>query len=336
MRLLEVKGSAYEMGKATGQAFATYLNSRKEEYTEKYQRDGVKEKIAYLENKMKEEFPDCLDEIYGRADGAKIDRNVVLLMFCPEIYKRIDGCTTVLMKDKDGDMLFSHNEDDVQYNNDNIALIKYNYGDHWIVGYTNALKLTGSSFSYNSYGLVFSSNYVYDVKIELDYVSRYVAVREALQAKTVSEAISILKNMKVASAFSLNILDRNTNEAVNVEKDCEEIYVTHITDRYARSNHFIAKPFELEVPKTSVARYLIPKAFVSKLDPMTVKMQDLIDILNTELPDYYETVFKDPKKYTDKSVTVANFSYDNHHKRIRIQDYLSDTILEYGYDEFPM
>ena len=149
------------------------------------------------------------------------------------------------IKKKNGKFLFSHNEDEKKYTFENTALIKYDYGQYWIVGYTMAEKLTGSSFGYNSYGLVFSSNYIYDTKIELSNISRYIMVRTVMNASTIEEVIRILKKCKVASAFSLNVLDTKTFKAINIEKDIEEIYVTNIEDRYARANHFTTKKDEL-------------------------------------------------------------------------------------------
>lgn len=70
-------------------------------------------------------------------------------------------------------------------------------------------------------------------------------VRTVMNASTIEEVIRILKKCKVASAFSLNVLDTKTFKAINIEKDIEEIYVTNIEDRYARANHFTTKKDEL-------------------------------------------------------------------------------------------
>lgn len=326
----EVTGTEYDMGYAVGKEFKDYLQKSIEKYEEKFKIKNVYENVKSMEEKLKKQFPKCLEEIYGRADGANVSRDATLLMFFPEIFRKIDGCTTVILKKENGNFLFSHNEDD-RYNINNVALVKYKYSDYWIVGYTMAEKLTGSSFAFNSYGLVFSSNYIFDTKINLNNISRYIMVRDVMNSKSIEEAIEKLKNSQVASAFSLNILDINKNIAVNIEKDIEEIYVTNIEDRYARANHFTSKEYILpEDRKSTKFRDEKSNELIKLVDSKNAKIEDLINILNYEIDDYNESIFKDPKKYNDKSITVANFSCDNNLKNICIMDYLGDYVFRYN------
>lgn len=335
MKKYIVSGNDYDMGYKVGNIFKEYLQNEIKKYDEKMLNKNIYSIVKKLELKLKEESFSCLEEIYGRADGAEVSRDSLLLMFFPEIYKRIDGCTTLILKDRNGKFLFSHNEDDKRYTSENTALIKYDYGKYWIVGYTMAEKLTGSSFGYNSYGLVFSSNYIYDTKIELNNISRYIMVRDVMKARNLDEAISILKNKKVASAFSLNILDTKNNEAINVEKDIEKTYVTNITDRYARANHFTTKKVDLIEPlPSSKFRNEKSNELINKIDKNNANIEDLRTILNYETEDYYKSIFKSPKKYTDQSITVANFSYDGENNVVEIIDYLSDSKLMLEYNEF--
>ena len=335
MRKYVVTGTDYDMGYQIGKIFKEYLHNEIKKYDEKILNKNVYAKVKELEFKLKNESFNCLREIYGRADGAEVSRDSLLLMFFPEIYKRIDGCTTLILKKQNGKFLFSHNEDEKKYTSKNTALIKYDYGQYWIVGYTMAEKLTGSSFGYNSYGLVFSSNYIYDTKIELNNISRYVMVRTVMNASTIDEVISILKKCKVASAFSLNVLDTKTNKAINIEKDIEEIYVTNIEDRYARANHFTTKKDELpNEPISSKFRNEKSNELIKVIDRKTANIDNLKSILNYETADYYQSIFKDPKKYSDQSITVANFSYDGEKNTIEIVDYLGDSKLKFAYEDF--
>ncbi|MBQ3408287.1 MAG: hypothetical protein IJH12_03670 [Clostridia bacterium] len=331
----EVTGTEYEIGFKIGEKFKIYLQNKAKIYDEKIINLTIYSRVKEMENKLKNEFPKCLEEIYGRADGAEVSRDSLLLMFFPEIFKGIDGCTTILLKKSNGKFLFSHNEDDKFYNRDGVALVKYQYKDYWIVGYTPADKLIGSSFAYNSYGMVFSSNYIYDTKIDLDNISRYIMVRIVMDSQNIDEAITKLKTHKVASAFSLNILDMNSNTAVNVEKDISDIYVTKIQDRYARANHFIAKKDDLpEEPISSSFRQKKVSELTNLLDKSTAKIDDLINVLNYETDDYYQTIFKNPNKYDDKSSTVANFSIDSETGIVMIRDYLCDDRIEMKFGEF--
>lgn len=335
MKKYIVSGTSYEIGYKVGIIFKKHLNNEIKKYDEKIINKNVHSNVKKLEKKLKHDYSECLEEIYGRADGASVNRDSLLLMFFPEIYNRIDGCTTLILKNKNGKFLFSHNEDERYCNSDNVALIKYDYGDYWIVGYTMAEKLIGSTFAYNSYGLVFSSNYIYDTKIDLNNISRYIMVRKVMNAKSIDEATNLLRNIKVASAFSLNILDTKTNEAINVEKDIEEIYVTNIFDRYARANHFTTKRNDLpEEPVSSKFRNKKTNELIKNIDCSNAKIGHLKEILDYETEDYYKSVFKNPNKYNDISVTVANFSYDSETNLIEINDYLDGTLLKFEYDKF--
>ena len=327
----EVSGTEYDMGYVVGREFKDYLQKSIEKYEEKLKIKNVYKKVKNMEEKLKIQFPKCLEEIYGRADGANISRDATLLMFFPEIFRKIDGCTTVILKKENGNFLFSHNEDDKNYTTDNVALVKYKYSNYWIVGYTMAEKLTGSSFAFNSYGLVFSSNYIFDTKIDLNNISRYIMVRDVMNSKSIEETIEKLNNSKVASAFSLNILDTKKNVAINVEKDIDEIYVTNIEDRYARANHFTSKEYILpEDRKSTKFRDEKSNELIKLVDSKNAKIEDLINILNYETDDYNESIFKDSNKYNDKSITVANFSFDNDLKNICIMDYLGDYVFRYN------
>lgn len=335
MKKFEVRGTEYEMGLKIGKVFRSYLQHEIKIYDNKIMNPNVLSSVKSMENKLRTEFPKYLDEIYGRADGAKVSRDSILLMFFPEIYNGTDGCTTLMLKKENGTFLFSHNEDEKNYTSENIGLIKYIYDDYWIIGYTLAKRLTGSAFSYNSYGLVFSSNYIYDSKIDLENISRYIMVRDIISSKNIDDVIEKMKNHKVASAFSMNILDTNLNRAVNIEKDIDEFYIKEIDNRYARSNHFILKDKDLpEKPVSSNFRYNKTNELINKLDNKSSTIEDLINILKYESDEYFETVFKNPDKYKDKSITCANFSYDNESKMIYIKDYLSKSEIKLKYNEF--
>lgn len=336
IKVFEVYGNEYEMGCQIGKKFKLYLAQKINTYEKVINENkDIYEKVKDMEEKLKKTYPKCLDEIYGRADGAEVPRDAMLLMFFPEIFKQIDGCTTVILKKNNNSVLFAHNEDDRNYNIENVAIVKYDYEDYWIVGYTMAEKLTGSSFAYNSYGIVFSSNYIYDIKIDLNNISRYIMVRDVMNSKSIEEVIYKMKNSKVASAFSLNVLDVNSNKVINIEKDIKDVYITDITDRYARSNHFICKKDNLpNEPISSKFRYNKSKELLQMLNNTDSNIDDLVNILKYETDDYLESTYKNPEKYNDKSVTVSTFCIDSESKEITIYDYLGKSRLNFKYNEF--
>ena len=111
--------------------------------------------------------------------------------------------------------------------------------------------------------------------------------------------------------------------------------MTNITDRYARANHFTTKKVDLIEPlPSSKFRNEKSNELINKIDKNNANIEDLRTILNYETEDYYKSIFKSPKKYTDQSITVANFSYDVENNVIEIIDYLSDSKLMLEYNEF--
>ena len=98
MKYLEVSGTYYDFGFQIGKYFKNYLNEIIEPYREKIKLKKVTKYVDLLENKLKKLFPNCLEEINGRADGAEIERKTMLLLFFPEIFKNVDGCFTVAWK----------------------------------------------------------------------------------------------------------------------------------------------------------------------------------------------------------------------------------------------
>ncbi|MEG2351543.1 MAG: C45 family peptidase [Bacilli bacterium] len=335
IKIFEVQGTDYEMGCQIGKQFKKYLQKAIRKYEKKLDSKVIYLKVKEMEDKCKKDYPRCLEEIYGRADGSEVSRDAMLLMFFPEVYKKADGCTTLIFKKEKDNFLFCHNEDGKSYNSNNVALIKYNYKNFWVVAYTMAEKLAGNAFTYNSYGLVFSSNYIFDTAVDLNNISRYIAVKEVINSSSVEEAVDKLEKCKVASPFSLNILDVNLNIAVNVEKDIEGTYVTKINNRYARANHFIAKSEGLpKEPISSKFRYNKAKELLTSLNKKESSITSLINILSYETRDYYSSIFKDPNKYKGNGVTVANFSIESKTKKIRIHDYLNDNVFIFDYNNF--
>ena len=329
LKYFEVNGSDYEMGFQIGQFFKDYLKTRILDFDKKYHL--VKQKVETLKIKLEKSFPNLLQEIYGRADGAEISRNSVLLMFFPEIYKRIDGCTTVIVK-KQNSVLFAHNEDNTVFNESNVALIKYNYGDRYVISYTMAERLAGCAFSYNSSGILFTSNYVFGENINLDNLSRYIVVRDVINSKSIDEAVTKLKQNDVASAFSLNILDVKTNKVINIEKDVNEIYLTEVIEKYARSNHFHAKKHdESKDPLSSKFRYEKTNELINKLNIKTCKLTDLVNILKYESEDYYQCVYKQFGKFKNLSVTDATVCVDTSQDFFTIYDYIGKSTLVFDF-----
>ena len=340
MRCIEVSGSAYEMGFSLGRAFKDYLQGASSAFGQALEDPDGKALIDGLNARIERQAPDCMAELAGRAAGAGIPLGVMTVLASPEIAGLRGGCTTALLKKADSAWLFSHNEDEMGFTRDNVALVKYTYDDSWIVGYTMAETLAGRSFAYNSYGMVFSCNYLMGARRDISHLSRAVMIRKIIKAKSIEETLGLMETIDTASSFSLNVLDTRAGKAANVEKTVDDVFVTPIDDRFSHANHFTATTDEISFGVNTYHRGAEAEELLSKVDRETAGIDDVVDVLCYEGADYWHAILKKPETYRDlweqqhKSVTVANFAYDGENHRVLIRDYLDDTHLDMAYDEF--
>lgn len=331
LEFFEVKGTDYEAGFAIGNKFKNYLQSRIIEFDEKA--PHYQERIQDIENTLKNSFPYLLEEIYGRADGAEISRDSYLLMLFPELFRKSEGCTTLVVKKTDGSVLFAHNDDNECFDLDNTALIKYDMGDNYIISYTFVERLAGSAFSLNGKGMVFSSNYIFGDRMDLGNLSRYIVVRDVINSSSIDEALEKLKATNVASPFSLNMLELKTGRAINVEKDIDNVYVTEITDRYARSNHFHKKQGDSHNATADTKfRYKKANELISQLNPDTCTIDDLLSTLKYGTPVYDESIYKQYGDYHGVWVTDATLAVDTASDNFTVYDFIGKSVMKISKD----
>lgn len=328
-----VSGSYYEMGLKLGQFFKKPIQESILKFEEMLKEDEMAKKLSSCKKHIIEVFPSCMEEIKGRADGAGVNEDAYLLMCNPELYKKPAGCTTAIYHKEDC-TYFSHNEDVDGLDHEKVALVKYLYDDHSSVAFTLYDRLAGSTHGFNSYGLVFSCNYIFHDEEDLSHLSRYIVSRPLIDARNIEEVFTILKNNKPAQPFSFNVLDSNTNEVFNIENDLEELYITPIEKKFSRSNHFINK----ENPKASENskyRYQYAKEGMEKLND-DCSLEDVYKVLCYEDKEYVKSILMDPIKYKDidNSVTIDNMSFDSKTKEVTFTDYLDRTKLTMKMDEF--
>ena len=337
IRTFEVHGNEYEMGFQIGCVFQQFLKDAIPKYERMLADPGLRSTVREVAAKLEVQYPRLLMEMNGRADGAGIPRDPAYLMFFTELHTPRNGCTTAILKKKNGHVLFCHNDDELTYHADNVALIKYNYGNFWIVSYTVADTLAGSAFSWNSAGMVFTSNFILTGKTDFSSISRFVMERDIINSRSMDEAKDKLLNCEVASPFSMSILECQSETVLNAEKDLKDLYITPISDRFARSNHFLAKPGPVpEPPAETLFRYQRTKELLAGLNAETADIADLIRILGDQSEYYNTSVFKDTDFYQRlnrcnmKSLEDIGFSLTGKHETVRIYDCSGNCLSEFG------
>lgn len=325
----EVSGNNYQMGAQIGLHFHDYLASIEAGFAAML--PGHSERVKALETKLAANLPGCLDEIYGRADGAGVNRDVMLLIMFPEIYGGTDGCTSVYLKTPRGAML-AHNEDSASMNINNVALVRYDYGDWQLVAYTSAIRLAGSAFAFNSRGMAFSSNHIFGGERDMDEISRFILLRDVINSASVQEAEDKVRKIDVASPYNLNLLDMNSNTLCNIERDLHDLHVEFVHESYAHSNHFITKSYDAQrVPQNSVFRHEKAKQLVCELTP-SASLDDLLSVLSYEGDGYDRSVFERREKYPDRICTVATFAADPAADDIRVLDFIGKGVFHFSRD----
>ncbi len=325
----EVSGDDYQMGVLIGRYFRDYLMSIEAGFAAML--PGHIERVKALETNLAKKLPHCLSEIYGRADGSGVSRDVMLLIMFPEIYGGTDGCTSVYLKTSRSAML-AHNEDSATMNIDNVALVRYDYGDFKLVAYTSAIRLAGSAFAFNDSGMAFSSNHIFGGERDMDEISRFILLRDVINSKSIAEAEKKVRSVDVASPFNLNILDMNSLTLCNIERDLHDLHVEYIRDRYTHSNHFCTKPYDVErVPVNSVFRRNKSLELLIALGD-DAHLDSLLGILAYEGESYDCSVFERREKYPDRICTVATFAVDPASDDIRVLDFIGNEVFRFSPD----
>ncbi len=325
----EVTGDDYRMGVLIGRHFRDYLGGIEAGFAAML--PGHIQRVKALESKLAKRLPSCLDEIYGRADGAGVSRDVMLLIMFPEIYGGTDGCTTAYFKTADRAIL-AHNEDSSTMNLDNVALIRYKYDDMTLVAYTSAIRLAGSAFAFNSHGMAFSSNHIFGGERDMDEISRFILLRDVINSASIDEAIDKVRSVDVASPFNLNLLDVRSARMCNVERDLHDLHVEYITSRYTHSNHFVTKPFDsARVPVNSVFRREKSSELLAEL-PGSASIDDVLGVLAYEGDGYDRSVFERRSSYPDRICTIATFAIDSATGDCRVLDFLGNGVFRFSPD----
>lgn len=199
-------------------------------------------------------YPDYVKELSGVADGAGVSRlsiylsnmEVDLLIMLPWISQvRFLKCSDVVSTHAMG-----HNEDDDSFFAGKCGLLL----DH-ASGYGGFLypgQLVGNAFSWNRHGLFFSSNQLTPLLWNVSGAGYYFLTRDALQSRTLHEAISRATRHSAFSGFSLNI--GSVLGCANLEVWQNESVVTFPSPSLAHLNLYLYMNVSQQTDPSSVHR----------------------------------------------------------------------------------
>ncbi len=270
MKIIALSGSNFEFGKKLGKKFSKAiayrlkcLNITDELYF------ANKDTLDTLYNNCMEKFPDLMEEIKGISEGSGCE---IKSIFCLNLLELpdINRCSTIISRDKD--IIIAHNEDGHPFENKrDFSIVKRKYDDLVVHSFNYPGELPGSSFEWNSAGLIVSVNNLGLRKVNLNGIPRTFIARKAIEKKTLDEAIDVIKNNECASGFHYTI--GQNERVVSVEQHHNKVSVIEVDQEYYHTNHYLHNYFksELVVSDNSVVRHeRISKLFSQKKDILTI------------------------------------------------------------------
>ncbi|KAJ52800.1 serine/threonine protein kinase [Clostridium tetanomorphum] len=318
IKFIEAKGTPYERGKITGIEMKKAIR----DYTVKYEKflkdkDFMK-KINKVKGIVEEIFPEYLQEVYGRAEGALVNKDLYFLTLCAEILDEGVGCTSLVYKREDGTFILAHNEDDC-YKPGNAAITKCTSGNQWFVTYDYSNMPFGNAFSYNSHGIVKTINYCYSKDVNIEGIPRYFIQRYISEATSLDDFIRRCSIENRGSGFHATAIDINNNLCISIEVTSKHISVKEINSLYIHTNHYIHNDINngkvnTQEGSTSIFRLETGKKLLEeiiKIKEDKVGISDFLEILNYRGENYFNSILG---LKGDPNFTCSRFAIDTKNK----------------------
>lgn len=231
---LRFKGNHYDIGYKWGRKLLEnnifLLDNIPFSITEEHRVFAKKSEIYY-----KNFFPEILEEIKGIAEGQKIEYDL-LLSFLLSMYCIIPNCncSCVVMK-IDKNIILGRNSDFV------ITLEKLSM--NCIYKLSTGYSFMGNTTSFieiedgiNEYGLAIGFTSIYPTIIDYGFNAGMIIRFLLEKCKTVTESITLLKNIPIASS-QIFVLADITGEIALIECNCKKIT---IYKNFKENNYFIS------------------------------------------------------------------------------------------------
>ena len=311
-QILKLNQTPYDNGKTSGQFFKEVIQNNIFKYNEAIKNPEIWNKCEIVLNKLNESYPEYVEEIKGKADGAEVDFKSYWAMMCPEILDKNRHCTTVVCQDINGDFLLSHNEDD-NYIDGNFCLSKISSDNNWLVTNDIYNMPFGNGFSWNSHGIIKTINYCHEDDIHEANIPGYFSCRHISDATSIEDLIKRCTDIRPASGYHVTAIDRNTKTAVSIEVYPDDIDVIYIENAYVHSNHYIHSRYNdcprLDNGGNSIYRLMKARELFNTLELEERTIPKLKEILKyrDKLNRFEYSIFQTS---IDPYITGMNFSYN--------------------------
>ncbi|MEM2130887.1 MAG: C45 family peptidase [Candidatus Woesearchaeota archaeon] len=325
MKIIKLLGSNYEFGYKLGLLFSDAIKYRIKKFKINDKLLKKKQKYIYQTKKLAELYSNYYEELRGIANASKVSFNEIIMLNLLGLLD-ISRCSSIAIKTKNN-LLIAHNEDGDNFERKNdFALIKYEKKDFYFYSFFYPGELLGSTFSWNSYGLIITTNSIRSKLSKKPKLPRVFLSRALIEAKSIKQAISIIKKIKISGGLHYFIAD--SKKIISVELYQNKFYIKNVKGIEIHTNHYLYEKFRKKTKqsKNSLTRYKRLKELITELK----KEENFIDflnnstylkknILNNILKIMYDRRTKPNSIYnkkSDKNQTLATFIYLNNEKHV--------------------
>ncbi|WP_082902593.1 C45 family autoproteolytic acyltransferase/hydolase [Paraburkholderia ginsengiterrae] len=249
LSLFQVSGEPYDIGYRLGElakpVFADYVNQSSA--WRAVQRWRGAPFVQSLRDAARVDFPALLAELDGMAAGLGCAAEDVFLWNCRGelIHNAPDGCTTLAAVEGDARFI-AHNEDGDPFLRERCALVEVRpVGKPGFVSFYYPGSLPGHTFAASHAGIVQAINNL-RIRVPAAGVPRMILARAVLDAGSLDEALTILRDTPAASGFHHTLGAAGDARLFSVEATAQRCSVQTVPRLAGHANHMIHPGCEAE------------------------------------------------------------------------------------------
>ncbi|MES2006971.1 MAG: C45 family peptidase [Patescibacteria group bacterium] len=242
LKVVEATGDYRECGRAFGLACKESIAYRLDREVSLAALEKHRAELVEVNERCKKWYPEYVEELEGITEGSGADYWRLLLLNTPEIMERESGCTSIAVSAEDK-LYLVHNEDGgSDERTEDCVLLHYTLPTVSFYTFTYAGEIAGGSYSWNSHHLYFSVNYLKPIELDVtDRVSRNFVARKVIEATSVEDAISILKNSHDICGYHYYL--GQGEKLFTIENFHNEVSAREVRGVEAHSNHYLHPQF---------------------------------------------------------------------------------------------
>lgn len=314
---INIEGNEYELGAQIGKIFQEDIQENIEFVKEKMDNPYIKKDFDIVKSKIENQYPEQLQHVFGRADGAGVNRDLYLLFLCYELWEDRDPehCSDIMIRQGDH-IVMGHNEDG-PYTKRNSAFIKYNIDGMYFFDYSTPDALAGASFGFNSYGLVYSMNYMYIENMRRTEIPVWFLARKIITCKSITEIKKKLERFEIASGFHFNLFI--DGKAYSIEGKFNRAEIVEVDGVFVHTNHYVNASFDegyAPPEANTLFRYAKIKALFAKKGIKKYTTDDIEEILSYRAESYYNSILSEEDM--KRNITACTVLFDSAAKTIKL------------------